>query len=927
MNPRIDAPRDLLFALLALQNGMIDQTALVAAFQAWTLAKERPMAEILIKQQAIDAADRALLESLVSRHIQKHNGDIDKSIVLLSTAQSIQGCLAKLDDPEINATLAQVESYASTSHSDQTVTISPGAMRDGERFRVLRPHAVGGLGAVFVALDAELNREVALKQILDNHADDPTSRSRFLLEAEITGGLEHPGIVPVYGLGLHQNGRPYYAMRFIRGESLRNAIDQFHADPLPQGNPGGRMLGLQKLLRRLLNVCDAIEYAHQRGVLHRDIKPDNIILGKHGETIVVDWGLAKPLGHRSDPKAAPGERTLMPSSSAMSGSETMRGSVLGTPTYMSPEQSTGDLDHLTTASDIYSLGATLYYLLVGKSAFQGSVTDVLEAVREGKFKHPRTIARWIAPSLEAICLKAMALKPEDRYQSARAMANDIEHWLADEPVIAYKELFRERLSRWERRHKLVVHGSFLSLVVLTLGLGITASVVRDQKRISELARQEADRRAGEARVNLTLAINTAYQLLSTVSDQQLSQIPGMTKARLTLSESAVTSFASFVSAGITDPDLLQKAASVFSNAGYTQGTVGNITKASQYFQHAIELRERREQMLEPNIGDEFKIALTEEICRYIAFLEDRGLADEATFYEFVKYRDRARSRADEVLARSRGTSLQESWRYRLAGRVDLIDGHVSLQNGELKEAADYYKKAIDRFKVSLKMPGQWFWEQLYLAHAHRGLSRVAHELGQKDVATQEFARALDIMRDVFKAKPEQIDPRYVLAWTQKIHAAQLASDPANASAATAAIDEAYMLVNDLLTKFPDEVRYRGLRAVVLVERAGQIRSDHTDSDVERDLVQAYSDLSELADWKEHENRDRRLERGQAAIALAKLRLRQGRAAEGIELLKATTQQLETEGRKRTRNIALRKTAEDARKTLEEALRHPAPRAG
>ena len=179
----------------------------------------------------------------------------------------------------------------------------------GQRFRVLRPHATGGLGAVFVALDAELNREVALKQILDRHADDPVSRRRFLIEAEITGGLEHPGIVPVYGLGTYNSGRPYYAMRFIRGDSLKEAIERFPRRRDAQAQtPAAGSLELRNLLGRFVDVCNAIEYAHSRGVLHRDIKPGNVIVGKHGETLVVDWGLAKPLG-KSEASRDGGERT------------------------------------------------------------------------------------------------------------------------------------------------------------------------------------------------------------------------------------------------------------------------------------------------------------------------------------------------------------------------------------------------------------------------------------------------------------------------------------------------------------------------------------------------------------------------------------------------------------------------------------------
>ena len=164
------------------------------------------------------------------------------------------------------------------------------------RYRRLAPHARGGLGEVFLAHDAELNREVALKQILDRHADDPASRSRFLLEAEITGGLEHPGIVPVYGLGHDADGRPYYAMRFIRGESLKEAIGQLPRRRAPGATRGGGRWSCASCLRRFLDVCNAIDYAHSRGVMHRDIKPANVILGGYGETLVVDWGLAKLMG-------------------------------------------------------------------------------------------------------------------------------------------------------------------------------------------------------------------------------------------------------------------------------------------------------------------------------------------------------------------------------------------------------------------------------------------------------------------------------------------------------------------------------------------------------------------------------------------------------------------------------------------------------
>ena len=218
---------------------------------------------------------------------------------------------------------------------------------DGQRFRVLRPHARGGLGAVFVALDAELHREVALKQILDQHADDPVSRQRFLLEAEITGGLEHPGDRPGLRPG-HLRRRPAVLRHAVHPAATASRRPSSASTPTRRlkNDPGRRSLELRKLLRRFIDVCNAIDYAHSRGVLHRDLKPANIILGKHGETLVVDWGLAKAVG-RAEPGGS-GERTLCPSSASGS-SETLPGSALGTPAYMSPEQARGDLDRLGPA--------------------------------------------------------------------------------------------------------------------------------------------------------------------------------------------------------------------------------------------------------------------------------------------------------------------------------------------------------------------------------------------------------------------------------------------------------------------------------------------------------------------------------------------------------------------------------------------------
>jgi serine/threonine-protein kinase len=358
-----------------------------------------------------------------------------------------------------------------------------------QRYRILRPHARGGLGEVFVAHDEELHREVALKEIQHQHSNQPESRARFMLEAEITGGLEHPGIVPVYGLGLHADGRPFYAMRFIKGDTLRDAIQRFHqADASPRA-PGERSLALRQLLRRFNDVCNAIAYAHSRGVLHRDLKPQNIMLGPYGETLVVDWGLAKPLG-RGDAAAGPAEATWLPTRTTDAGL-TQAGAVAGTPEYMSPEQAAGKLPELGPATDIYSLGAILYCLLTGKPPIHEATTLLtLVQVQSGAIPPPRQVKSQVPAALEAICLKALAKQPAERYPSARELAGEVEHWLADEAVAAHRERWWQRAARWARHHQAATAAGIAAVLVALLlgGAGAFAWQREQARRQTEQAR-------------------------------------------------------------------------------------------------------------------------------------------------------------------------------------------------------------------------------------------------------------------------------------------------------------------------------------------------------------------------------------------------------------------------------------------------------
>ncbi len=356
--------RNLLLGILAYQNAFITRDALFAGMQAWLYDKTSSLAEILQKQGVLAADRRALLEALVFQHLKQHGDDTQKSLQAIAAIASVRGDLEQLPDASLQASVTCLSAAQDDSYATRVPAAGESTSK-GTRFRILRPHAKGGLGQVSVALDSELNREVALKEIRSEYADNAESRGRFLLEAEITGGLEHPGIVPVYGLGTYADGRPFYAMRFIKGDTLLDAIKAFHSKPAGasasrrpaethaerveswRGSGSARQAAptLHRLLRRLIDVCNALQYAHDRGVLHRDLKPGNILLGKYGETLVVDWGLAKVTGSRaaSATPTEPREAALLPAFGSGS-ADTVAGSTMGTPQYMSPEQAEGRVD-------------------------------------------------------------------------------------------------------------------------------------------------------------------------------------------------------------------------------------------------------------------------------------------------------------------------------------------------------------------------------------------------------------------------------------------------------------------------------------------------------------------------------------------------------------------------------------------------------
>ncbi len=489
--------RNLLFGIFAIQLRKATSADLLDVAGAWALDPSRDISQRLIDAKVIDEADRHVINEYVDRAIDAHSGDPNAALNSIQSAHHLQAAIVSLQDsleatPSPDVTRRSPERWLDLGYVEAVPAVdeTPG------RYTQQSEYARGGIGRVLLVHDQYLSREIAMKELLPIvsvhdttlNALEPTPVqasismvSRFLQEARITGQLEHPSIVPVYELGRRPDGTVYYTMKLVRGRTLTQAFQEART-----------LRERLDLLPHIIDLCHAVGYAHSRNVIHRDIKPSNVMIGEFGETVVLDWGLAKVRG-KEDVHASQIEHTLRTLRIKQGGAavQTADGVVLGTPVFMPPEQARGDLKNVTERSDVYSLGAVLYTMLAGQFPYGGKTpSDVLDQVLNQDPEPIESIEPDVPPELVAICRRAMARDPQKRYANGKELAEELSRFQTGALVSAYSYGFQEHFWRFVRRHKALITTAAVFLVILAAVGAYSYVRVSHERNVAIEARDE-----------------------------------------------------------------------------------------------------------------------------------------------------------------------------------------------------------------------------------------------------------------------------------------------------------------------------------------------------------------------------------------------------------------------------------------------------
>jgi serine/threonine-protein kinase len=701
------------------------------------------------REERLDAVLAAYLEAVRSgeapsrQHLLETHPDLAEELASFFADQDRLDCLV--------APLRTAAADAGPSRAGQTLG----------GYEILEEVGRGGMGVVYKARQAAAGRLVALKMLRAGRGAGAADLRRFRTEAEAVAGLDHPHIVPVYEVGEH-DGQPFFSMKFVEGGSLAASRKDARGPAAPR-----------EAARLMATVARAVHHAHQRGVLHRDLKPGNILLDAQGQPYVSDFGLAKRLG----------EDTAL----------TQSGTVLGTPSYMAPEQAAGQKGGATTAADVYSLGAILYELLTGRPPFKGELpVETLRQVLDEAPAPPHALRPGLPRDLETVCLKCLEKEPRRRYDSALALVEDLERFLAGEPVLARPVGRAGRLWRWCRRQPVVASLGAALLLSLAGGLGLAlwrAHEVQLHLEESEHLRGQAATNLGKSDASFHLAHKAADDFCNRV-DAELAGKPGLQPLRRRLLKEALGYYHEFLRQRGDDPALRAELADAYHRVAWITTEVGAKEEALDAHRQALHLygellaRSPGSDVLRQkvaathhNVG--MLLGQTGQTAAAVSSYEDarrlyEGLlrahpgdvglrASLANTYNNLGNLNRSTGRREDarrLLDKAR--AMRERLAHDYPGEPRFRSGlaHTLHNLGVLQEISGQPGKALDQFQQALTLREQLVRDDPRapnyvsdLANSWHSVAAMQERLGQKDKAQKGYAKARALREALARDNP------------------------------------------------------------------------------------------------------------------------------------------------------------------------------
>lgn len=838
---------------LAFDSDLIDSQQLCSALRIWANHPDQSLFQILLNQESLRPSDLPLLQALWQHRIS------GSASTQLSMAESTSAVSLPRDHQFADPADSIDNAALTDSHSISTLLSSV-------RLDLDQHLAKGGIGQIDVARDRELNRRVAVKRIQTKFATDARARIRFAQEAEITGELEHPAIVPIYHYGISEEGEPFYCMRLIEGRNLREVVaGLFGHNTSGRTNEQFESIEFRRLLQSFVTICRAISHAHAKGIIHRDIKPANIIIGDHGETMLVDWGLAK----RLDAKGIEDSISFNPHTVDFEDNEdpaechlTLDGVAVGTPAYMSPEQASIN-GSVGTHSDIFGLGATLYFVLTGRAPYRSSTAqESLELAKDCSWNSARDVCSSVPVALNAICQNAMAVSPLDRYASAELMAEDIERYLADDPVSVWQDGVATKVRRWIKKHRsetAVVAVSLAALLVGAVAFSLHTSIANQRLNVAYSREQESRSLAmkhGELAMKSLRTVTLNIQ-------RDLQHVPAAQKVRLKLLETALDGL-NQVSTGVAQQSEIDLGLVIahrdLGDLFFEVGNVGDqlgLQSARREFDLAYQVATKLAQHEPENIEAQRQLALC--MHRIASIKEVEGsLADAEAIY----------AKAHDQLQRLVQRDLNNESVIRSVAVSHNLQGSLLMKQGKIDQAGEHYIEAFrireqqwsrgvrnddlerDRI-VSLNKVGNYLQRigkdseaEQHFRKALKASQERADKMPDDFNALRDLSTAFYLVGKVCQSSGRDLESLNLLQSSAELDRRRLSLDPANSLAQRDCVQSCNELATALRRLDKNEEAIEQLEFAIKTGEQMLLASS-SDKRVLRDLAYAYSDLGDL----------------------------------------------------------------------------------